>query len=116
MQRQSNVSEPIPPFFLKMITNLEDSLSAALAKEKEAKKKMNAVQARALNSVKQKVKKCTKEYEKEVSQYQAVRNTPKFVVLSPTYLRTQKPLNVNTPCIVILSKLHLQRQQRSQRK
>ncbi|KAF8444513.1 eukaryotic translation initiation factor 3 subunit 8 [Boletus edulis BED1] len=71
VQRQSNVSEPIPPFFLKTLTNLEDSLNAALAKEKEAKKKMNAANARALNSMKQKVKKSMKEYEKEISQYQA---------------------------------------------
>lgn len=81
MQRQSNVAEPIPPFSLKTLTNLEDSLNATLAKEKEAKKKMNAVNARALNSMKQKVKKSTKEYEKEVSQYQAVRNAFKSVVL-----------------------------------
>ncbi|KAH0827788.1 eukaryotic translation initiation factor 3 subunit 8 N-terminus-domain-containing protein [Lanmaoa asiatica] len=71
VQRQSNAAEPIPPFFLKTLTNLEDSLNAALAKEKEAKKKMNAVNARALNSMKQKVKKSMKEYEKEMSQYQA---------------------------------------------
>lgn len=76
VQRQSNVAEPIPPFFLKTLTNLEDSLNAALAKEKEAKKKMNAANARALNSMKQKVKKTMKEYEKEMSQYQAVRMHP----------------------------------------
>jgi translation initiation factor 3 subunit C len=55
MQRQSNVAEPIPPFFLTTLKNLEDSLNAALAKEKEAKKKMNAVNARALNSMKQEI-------------------------------------------------------------
>ncbi|KIJ18790.1 hypothetical protein PAXINDRAFT_71260 [Paxillus involutus ATCC 200175] len=71
VQRQSNAAEPIPPFFLKTLSSLENSLNAALAKEKEAKKKMNAVNARALNSMKQKVKKSTKEYEKEVHQYQA---------------------------------------------
>ncbi|KAG9316530.1 eukaryotic translation initiation factor 3 subunit 8 N-terminus-domain-containing protein [Chiua virens] len=71
VQRQSNVAEPIPPFFLKKLTSLEESLNAALAKEKEVKKKMNAVNARALNSMKQKVKKTMKEHEKELSQYQA---------------------------------------------
>ncbi|KAF9241170.1 eukaryotic translation initiation factor 3 subunit 8 N-terminus-domain-containing protein [Melanogaster broomeanus] len=70
VQRQSNAAEPIPPFFLKTLGSLENSLNAALAKEKEAKKKMNAVNARALNSMKQKVKKSAKEYEKEIHQYQ----------------------------------------------
>jgi len=87
VQRQSNAAEPIPPFFLKTLTSLEDSLNAALAKEKEAKKKMNAVNARALNSMKQKVKKSMKEYEKEMSRYQAVRNTFKYPVLPPTSLQ-----------------------------
>lgn len=116
MQRQSNVAEPIPPFFLKTLTNLEDSLNAALAKEKEAKKKMNAVNARALNSMKQKVKKSTKEYEKEVSQYQAVRNAFKYVVLPQTSRRTRRPLNVNILCIVNPLKLHPQRRRSRQRK
>lgn len=116
MQRQSNVAEPIPPFFLKTVTNLEDSLNAALAKEKEAKKKMNAVNARALNSMKQKVRKSTKEYEKEISQYQAVSNVFKSVVLPYTSCRTRRPLYADTLYIVNRSKLHLQRRRRSLRK
>lgn len=71
VQRQSNVAEPIPPFFVKALINLESSLNTALAKEKEAKKKTNAANARALNSMKQKIKKALKEYEKEIHQYQA---------------------------------------------
>ncbi|KAJ8585231.1 hypothetical protein M405DRAFT_912162 [Rhizopogon salebrosus TDB-379] len=70
VQRQSNAAEPLPPFFVKTLQSLEHSLSTALAKEKEAKKKMNATNARALNSMKQKVRKTTKEFEKEVRQYQ----------------------------------------------
>ncbi|KIJ61357.1 hypothetical protein HYDPIDRAFT_159726 [Hydnomerulius pinastri MD-312] len=71
VQRQSNAAEPLPPFFLKTLGSLENSLNAALAKEKEAKKKMNAMNARALNSMKQKVKKSKQEFEKELQQYQA---------------------------------------------
>ncbi|KAI6002696.1 eukaryotic translation initiation factor 3 subunit 8 N-terminus-domain-containing protein [Pisolithus albus] len=71
VQRQSNSAEPIPPFFVKTLTNLESSLNEAIAKEKEAKKKMNAMNARALNSMKQKIKKTLKEHEKEIQQYQA---------------------------------------------
>ncbi|KAG2143242.1 eukaryotic translation initiation factor 3 subunit 8 N-terminus-domain-containing protein [Suillus cothurnatus] len=70
VQRQSNAAEPVPPFFVKTLLSLENSLNAALTKEKEAKKKMNATNARALNSMKQKVRKTAKEFEKEVQQYQ----------------------------------------------
>ncbi|KAG2340597.1 hypothetical protein BDR05DRAFT_1061455 [Suillus weaverae] len=70
VQRQSNAAEPLPPFFVKTLLSLENSLNAALVKEKEAKKKMNATNARALNSMKQKVRKTAKEFEKEVQQYQ----------------------------------------------
>jgi len=72
VQRQSNAAEPLPPFFIKTLINLEHPLNAALAKEKETKKKMNATNARALNSMKQKVRKTTKEFEKEVQQYKDV--------------------------------------------
>jgi translation initiation factor 3 subunit C len=72
VQRQSNAAEPLPPFFVKTLLSLENSLNAALTKEKEAKKKMNATNARALNSMKQKVRKTAKEFEKEVQQYQNV--------------------------------------------
>lgn len=72
VQRQNNVAEPIPPFYIRTLSSLEASLSTALAKEKEAKKKMNATNARALNSMKQKVKRAVKEYEKDVKRYQAV--------------------------------------------
>lgn len=81
MQRQSNVAEPLPPFFIKTLISLELSLNAALAKEKEAKKKMSATNARALNSMKQKVRKTTKEFEKEVMQYQEVSYFQSFYLL-----------------------------------
>lgn len=73
VQRQQNMSEPIPPFYIRTLSSLESSLNSALAKEKEAKKKMNASNARALTAMKQKVKKTAKEYEKELKEFQAVR-------------------------------------------
>ncbi|KAH9083346.1 eukaryotic translation initiation factor 3 subunit 8 N-terminus-domain-containing protein [Lactarius deliciosus] len=69
VQRQQNVAEPIPPFYIRTLISLETGLNAALAKEKEAKKKMNAANARALTAMKQKVRKTLKEFEKEVKQY-----------------------------------------------
>ncbi|TBU31642.1 eukaryotic translation initiation factor 3 subunit 8 [Dichomitus squalens] len=70
VQRQQNVSEPVPPFFIRTIVNLENSINQAAAKDKESKKKMNASNARALTAVKQKVKKLLKEFEKEVKRFQ----------------------------------------------
>lgn len=75
VQRQQNMSEPIPPFYIRTLSSLETSLNSALAKEKEAKKKMNASNARALTAMKQKVKKTAKEYEKELKQFQEVRRS-----------------------------------------
>ncbi|KAM5531641.1 hypothetical protein V8D89_014693 [Ganoderma adspersum] len=70
VQRQQNVSEPVPPFYVRTLVNLESSLNIAVAKDKESKKKMNASNARALTAVKQKVKKLLKEFEKEVKRFQ----------------------------------------------
>ncbi|KAF8510689.1 eukaryotic translation initiation factor 3 subunit 8 N-terminus-domain-containing protein [Gautieria morchelliformis] len=40
-QRQTKVAERIPDFYIRTLSGLEDSLNNAMAKEKEAKKKMN---------------------------------------------------------------------------
>lgn len=73
IQRQQNVGEPIPPFFLRTTTELETSVNDVQAKD--AKKKMNATNARAFTAMRQKVKKTLKDFEKEVKRYQAVRCT-----------------------------------------
>ncbi|TFK44619.1 eukaryotic translation initiation factor 3 domain-containing protein [Crucibulum laeve] len=70
IQRQHNVAEPVPPFYVKTLINLESSVNTALGKEKEAKKKMNATNAKALTAMKQKIKKAVKEYEDDVKKYQ----------------------------------------------
>ncbi len=72
IQRQHNVSEPIPPFYIRTLIGMEASLNNALAKEKEAKKKMNATNAKALTAMKQKVKKASKEYEIDIQKYHTV--------------------------------------------
>jgi translation initiation factor 3 subunit C len=51
---------------------LESSISSAAAKEKEGGKKMNASNAKALNGMKQKVRKTLREYETAVESYKKV--------------------------------------------
>ena len=72
VQRQQNLSEPVPAFYVRTLVNLESSVNNTLSKEKEAKKKMNASNARALTAMKQKIKKAIKEYESDVKKYQEV--------------------------------------------
>jgi translation initiation factor 3 subunit C len=79
--RQQNVAEPVPPFYIRTLISLELALNSALAKEKEAKKKMNASNARALTAMKQKVRKTVKEYEKEIKQYNDVHYLCQFLTL-----------------------------------
>jgi translation initiation factor 3 subunit C len=85
VQRQQNVAEPVPPFYIRTLISLEVALNTALAKEKEAKKKMNASNARALTAMKQKVRKTVKEYEKEIRQYNDVHGPCNLLALLATY-------------------------------
>lgn len=70
VQRQQNVSEPVPPFFIRTLLSLESAVNNVAA---DAKKKMNATNAKGLTAMKQKVKKAAKEFDNEIKQYQAVR-------------------------------------------
>ncbi|EFI28197.1 eukaryotic translation initiation factor 3 domain-containing protein [Coprinopsis cinerea okayama7 len=70
VHRQQNMSEPAAPLYLKSLINLESSINTTVSKEKEAKKKMNATNAKALTAMKQKIKKALKEFEDDVSKYQ----------------------------------------------
>lgn len=59
----------LPPLFVSSVIDLESSISSAAAKEKEGGKKMNASNAKALNGMKQKVRKTLREYETAVESY-----------------------------------------------
>ncbi|KAI8600514.1 eukaryotic translation initiation factor 3 subunit 8 N-terminus-domain-containing protein [Dissophora ornata] len=60
----------VPKFYVKAVAELEKAIQSALDKEKSASKKMNASNAKALNSMKQKVKKNNRLYEKEIQEYE----------------------------------------------
>lgn len=71
VQRQNTLSgstvEPIPPVYFRVLVTLEKALSDE--KEKDSKKKMEAAKARALNTMRQKLRKSLKEYENDYKAY-----------------------------------------------
>ena len=74
IQKQNQFTEIVPPFFLRSLLSLDASVSTTMQKEKDAKKKMNPSNARALTAMKQKLKKVLKEYESDLRRYQEVRS------------------------------------------
>ncbi|KAI5457821.1 eukaryotic translation initiation factor 3 subunit 8 N-terminus-domain-containing protein [Mariannaea sp. PMI_226] len=62
-----------PKPYIRILAELEDFMNEALAKQKVTpkNKKMNATQARALNAVKQKIKKNNKEFQTQIDAYRA---------------------------------------------
>lgn len=62
---------PVPRLYVKTIADLEEFMNESIAKDKTATKKMNAANARALNTIKQRIKKNNRLYEREIEQYRA---------------------------------------------
>ena len=62
-------SEKAPKVYIKTISDLEDFMNEAIAKQKVSTKKMNATNARGLNAMKQKIKKNNKDFASEIEKY-----------------------------------------------
>ncbi|KAF6221811.1 hypothetical protein HO133_001779 [Letharia lupina] len=62
-------SEKAPKVYVKTISDLEDLMNEAIAKQKVSTKKMNATNARGLNVMKQKIKRNNKDYTTEIEKY-----------------------------------------------
>jgi hypothetical protein len=71
-ERQRNVNEPIPAAFIRCLAGLEDFINASIAKEKSASKKMKAPNAKAMNGMKQKIKKSLAENDAQVQAFRKV--------------------------------------------
>ncbi|KAF9995598.1 Translation initiation factor 3 subunit c [Entomortierella chlamydospora] len=88
----------VPKFYIKAVADLEKAIQAALDKEKTASKKMNASNAKALNSMKQKIKKNNRLYEKEIQEYEKdpehyAAEEEEVVEAKPKTKKTKKPLS-----------------------
>ncbi|KAK9467293.1 eukaryotic translation initiation factor 3 subunit 8 N-terminus-domain-containing protein [Lipomyces arxii] len=68
---KANQQGDVPKSYIKAISELEDFMNEAIKSEKEAKKKMNATNARALNSIKQRIKKNNRQFEDLIAKYRA---------------------------------------------
>jgi len=62
-------SEKPPKAYIRTISDLEDFMNEAVAKQKVSTKKMNANSARGLNAMKQKLKRNNKDYTTEIEKY-----------------------------------------------
>lgn len=71
IERQRTLNEQIPAFFYKAISQLDQYLNESAAKEKDAKKKMKAPVAKAMNGMKQKLKKVIKENDETIARYRS---------------------------------------------
>ncbi|KAI9024397.1 eukaryotic translation initiation factor 3 subunit 8 N-terminus-domain-containing protein [Phycomyces nitens] len=59
----------VPKFYIKILADLDDFMQETLQKEKSAKKKMSAGNNKAVNAMRQKLKKINKQYEKSIAEY-----------------------------------------------
>lgn len=68
---KANTGSKFPKAYIKAVADLEDFMNETITKEKTSSKKMNATNARALNSIKQRLKRNNRLYETDIEAYRA---------------------------------------------
>ena len=71
------LKEGIPRFYVKILVQLEDKMIEMLALDKAARKKMSSSNNKSINTMKQKLRKYNKAFEKFLKQY---REVPLFII------------------------------------
>lgn len=114
--RQKNMNEIVPVSFYRCLSGLEEFLNQTVAAGKS--KKMKAPNAKAMNSMKSKLKKAIKDHDDEISKYRAVSSTPAHIF--PSFLsfdshaltlhRTLKPLRRDSSLLLLQHQLQPQLQ------
>lgn len=61
----------MPKAYIKAVADLETAMAEAIEKQKVTPKKMNAINTRGLNAVRQSIRKNNKEYAKDIDAYRA---------------------------------------------
>ncbi|KAF1814804.1 hypothetical protein P152DRAFT_455842 [Eremomyces bilateralis CBS 781.70] len=89
----------VPKVYVKAIADLETTMLETIEKQKVSPKKMNAINTRGLNAVRQKVKKNNKDYAKDVEAYREdkdgfMEETEVEQIVQPTRKPKRTPLNV----------------------
>uniref|UniRef100_A0A8C4GIU0 Eukaryotic translation initiation factor 3 subunit C n=1 Tax=Dicentrarchus labrax TaxID=13489 RepID=A0A8C4GIU0_DICLA len=98
--------EGVPPFYIRLLADLEDYLNQ-LWEDKEGKKKMNKNNAKALSTLRQKIRKYNRDYETEIAAYKEVNFGLSLVLCFKTYREySEKPkmfakgTEINVPVVV----------------
>ncbi|KAL9096671.1 MAG: hypothetical protein Q9165_001159 [Trypethelium subeluteriae] len=63
------VDAKVPKLYVKTIADLETIMSETIEKQKVTPKKMNAINTRGLNAIRQKIRRNNKDYEKDIAAY-----------------------------------------------
>uniref|UniRef100_A0A673WZS1 Eukaryotic translation initiation factor 3 subunit C n=1 Tax=Salmo trutta TaxID=8032 RepID=A0A673WZS1_SALTR len=88
--------EGVPPFYIRLLADLEDYLNQ-LWEDKEGKKKMNKNNAKALSTLRQKIRKYNRDYETEITSYKEVR-----LFTTTTQDGTlERPALLDTVCLIV---------------
>ncbi|GAA6044326.1 hypothetical protein JCM8097_000922 [Rhodosporidiobolus ruineniae] len=96
VSRVTTSADPIPTGFYKILSNLDEMVASA----QNARKKMNATNAKALNSMKQKVKKTQREHETALTRYRADPEAFEKAAEAPAVAPAPAPKKAKTPMAV----------------